>query len=319
VGRARREGATIAGVTTAPGARTDFSIPLARLLTGTRLDLPVCVVHGARPGPSLWLTAAIHGDEINGVEIIRQVLGIVDPVRLAGTLIAVPIVNVFGFIEQQRYLPDRRDLNRSFPGSVRGSLAARLAHVLMHEIVRRCEYGIDLHTGSRHRTNLPQVRGDLDDERTRQFALAFGAPTVIHSRLRDGSLREAATRVGVHVLLYEAGEALRFDQQATRTGVRGVLRALCFLRMWKKGRLRAMPEPFEASGSRWIRARRSGMLHLEVALGAGVVPDQRIGFLTDALGGRLTVVRSPFEGLVIGHTTNPLAHRGDALVHIAME
>ncbi|MFW6198438.1 MAG: M14 family metallopeptidase, partial [Acidobacteriota bacterium] len=160
----------IGGERVAPGETRRLDLPVARLPTQQMLSLPVKVLHGSRPGPRLWLSAAIHGDEVNGVEIIRRVLDAVRPEELAGTVVAVPIVNVFGFVQQSRYLPDRRDLNRSFPGSRRGSLAARLARLFLTEVVERCSHGIDLHTGSLHRSNLPQVRGDLDDPETRRCA-----------------------------------------------------------------------------------------------------------------------------------------------------
>lgn len=307
----------IAGAVVPPGERREFELPLAKLVTGTPLELPVCVIHGRRPGPRLLISAAVHGDEINGVEIIRQVLGILDPKRLAGTLVAVPIVNVFGFIEQRRYLPDRRDLNRSFPGSQRGSLASRLAHTFLREVVACCEWVIDLHTGPQHRTNLPQVRGDLDERETRRAAVAFGAPVMIHARLRDGSLREAATRLGIRVLLYEGGEALRFDAAPIKSGVLGVLRVLGELGMWRAPRRRSSALPFEARDSHWVRAKRSGLLHLEAQLGARVAVGQRLGFLTDAMDKHFAVVSSPFDGIVIGHATNPIVYRGDAIVHIA--
>ncbi|MEQ8963814.1 MAG: succinylglutamate desuccinylase/aspartoacylase family protein, partial [Coleofasciculus sp. C2-GNP5-27] len=153
---------TIGGITVAPGERKRTEIPVARLPTQTLLSLPITVINGVEAGPRLWISAAIHGDEINGVEIIRQVLERINPSQLHGVLIAVPIVNVFGFIEQSRYLPDRRDLNRSFPGSPRGSLASRLADLFMTEVVSRCTHGIDLHTAAQHRTNLPQIRANLD-------------------------------------------------------------------------------------------------------------------------------------------------------------
>jgi predicted deacylase len=314
----KRAPIVIAGVEVAAGERQDFEIPLAKLLTGTPLDLPVSVIHGRRPGPAMLICAAIHGDEINGVEIIRQLLGILDPARLSGTLVATPIVNVFGFIEQRRYLPDRRDLNRSFPGSQRGSLASRLANTFLNQVVAPCQYVIDLHTASRHRTNLPQIRADVEDEETRRCALAFGAPVMIHARLRDGSLRAAASRRGIRVLLFEGGEALRFDAEAIKAGVRGVLRVMSSLDMWKSSRRRETPEPFEAQTSQWVRARRSGMLHVEVALGQEVFAGRRLGFITDALGKRITIVSAPADGVVIGYATNPLVYRGDALVHVAV-
>ncbi len=211
---ARRASFRIGELEVAPGRSATGELPIARQVTGTRISLPLQVVHGRSDGSTVWLSAAVHGDEINGVEIIRRVMRQLDARTMAGTVIAVPIVNVHGFLNGDRYLPDRRDLNRSFPGSPTGSLAARIANLFMTEIVSRCDVGIDLHTGSDHRTNLPQIRADLDDPETRALAEAFGAPLMLHSRIRDGSLRGAATERGATVLLFEGGEALRFDDDA---------------------------------------------------------------------------------------------------------
>jgi predicted deacylase len=306
----------IAGVRVARGTRQQLEIRVARLPTGTWVSLPVAVIHGARPGPRLWLSAAIHGDELNGVEITRQVLPLLQPSQLAGTVIAVPIVNVFGFLQQDRYLPDRRDLNRSFPGSAQGSLAARLAHLFMREVVDRCQYGIDFHTGSHFRTNLPQVRGDLDDVQTRRCAEAFGAPVMIHARMRDGSLREAATRRGSHVVVYEGGEALRFDRSVIKTGVRGVLRVLAELGM-RKLKARPVPPPREAVNTQWVRAGRGGILFLEAVPGQWVRAGEVVGVISDTFSSKYLNVRAPQDGLVIGVTTNPLVQRGDALLNLA--
>src|SRR5690606_22188097 len=191
--------------------------------------LPVHVLHGREEGPTVWMNAAIHGDELVGVEVIRRVLATLDPRTIRGTVLAVPIVNVLGAMTADRYLPDRRDLNRSFPGSPRGSLAARIAHLMMTEVVAKCEVGIDLHTGSDRRTNLPQVRADLDDPRTRELAEAFGAPVMLHAEVRDGPLREAAGQVGATVLLYGGREAWRVGEGAIAAGVEGVRRVLARL------------------------------------------------------------------------------------------
>ena len=190
---------TIGGTVIGPGERRGLSLPVGMLHTHVPVDMPVWVINGRRPGPRLFISAAIHGDELNGIEIIRRIRA--RPLAgLRGTLLLVPVVNVFGLLHHARYLPDRRDLNRSFPGSERGSLAARLAHQFMTEIVARCTHGVDLHTGAIHRSNLPQVRAQLDDPETRRLALAFGAPVVLDSRLRDGSLREAAAEKGIPTL-----------------------------------------------------------------------------------------------------------------------
>ncbi len=198
-----RESFAIAGVRIRAGTARALELPITRLVTGADVTLPVRVVHGREDGPTIWLDAAIHGDEVVGVEVIRQVMASLDPKTFCGTLVAVPIVNVLGFMTGDRYLPDRRDLNRSFPGSARGSLASRIAHLFMREVVAKCEVGIDLHTGSDRRSNLPQIRADLDDPGTRELAQAFGAPVMLHAKIRDGSLRHAAREQGAKVLLYE--------------------------------------------------------------------------------------------------------------------
>lgn len=307
---------TIGGTTVAPGERKRIELPVARLPTGTSLSIAVEIVNGARLGPHLWLSAAIHGDELNGVEIIRRVLAEVTPERLRGCLIAVPVVNVYGFIEQSRYLPDRRDLNRSFPGSKNGSLGGRLAHLFMTEVVNQCAYGIDLHTGSNHRHNLPHIRANLHNAETRACAQAFGAPLIMHSETRDGSLRQAATAKGIHVLLYEAGEPLRFDDEAIEVGTEGVLRVMASRRMWKH-RKRTREPAVVAVESTWLRARRAGILRLDITLGQHVQKRERIGVITDTFGDNLVTVRANQSGIVIGLTRNPLVNRGEAIAHIA--
>ena len=207
----------IAGVVIKPGQRISLEIPVPSLYTHTELEMPVHVVHGRKSGPTLFLSGAVHGDEINGVEIIRRVLRTKSLARLHGTLLAIPVVNIFGFINQSRYLPDRRDLNRSFPGSESGSLAARIAHRFLNEIVARCTHGIDLHTGAIHRDNLPQVRAVLDDEETEKMARAFKPPVILNTSIVEGSLREAVEKLDIAVIVYEAGEALRFDEVCSRS------------------------------------------------------------------------------------------------------
>jgi predicted deacylase len=312
------EAIALGGVTVAPGKKQRIDVPVAHLPTQTPISLPVTVVNGRYAGPCMWISAAIHGDEINGVEIIRQVLARSKPRQLHGTIIAVPIVNVFGFIEQSRYLPDRRDLNRSFPGSPRGSLAARLANLFMREIVSHCTHGIDLHTASHHRVNWPQIRANLRDAETYRCAKAFDAPLMIHAETRDGSLREAAAKRGIPILLYEGGEALRFDADAIQTGVRGVLRVMTVLGMLNGQSLNDHHDGVEVSKTRWIRASRSGILHTEVELGDRVSKRQRLGFISDAFGERSTIVHAPCDGLVIGHTRNPLVNQGDGIFHVAI-
>ncbi len=279
------------------------------------LALQLTVLHGARPGPKLWLSAALHGDELNGLEIIRRVVRGIDPAQLSGTLLAIPIVNVFGFIHQTRYLPDRRDLNRCFPGSRSGSLASRLAHLFMTEVVDRCDYGIDYHTGSLHRTNLAQIRGNLAVPEVRRLAEAFAAPLRFHATTRRGSLRSIADRKGKPLLVFEGGEPLRFNRRAIQHGVLGTRRVLHALGMWPDGPPPA-GETLELDKTSWLRAQRSGVFYVETALGDRVRHLEPIGTLADPISGAERRVRAPWSGVVIGHTNNPLVYRGDAIVHL---
>jgi predicted deacylase len=274
----RRPPFVIAGNEISAGKRKRVEIPVARLpATQVFLNLPVEVVHGKKHGPCVWLSSTIHGDELNGIEVVRQVRQQIKAVELRGTLLLVPIVNSFGFLEESRYLPDRRDLNRSFPGSKRGSLAGRLASIFMEQVVGPCSHGIDLHTAATHRCNLPQIRANLEDEETRRCALDFAAHLSVHSPERDGSLRSAASALGKHVLLYEAGEAQRYDDYAIQTGVAGVLRVLRGLDMLDgEGDELTRVSPI-ARSTRWIRARASGLLRLNFRLGDQVSKGERLG------------------------------------------
>jgi predicted deacylase len=283
------------------------------------MTIPVHVVSGKKSGPVLFVSAAIHGDEINGVEIIRRLLKLPSMRRLRGTIIAVPIVNVHGLVNHSRYLPDRRDLNRSFPGTEKGSLAARLANLFMKEIVAKSTHGIDLHTGALHRSNLPQIRANMEDPETEKLAQAFQVPVIISSNLRDGSLREAAAENGIPMLLYEAGEALRFDEISIRAGVKGIVNVMRHLQMLPATRSRGKKkiEPVVAHSSSWVRAPDSGMLRAMVALGSRVKKDTLLGVIADPFGERELEVKSAFGGIVIGRTNIPLVNEGDALYHIA--
>ncbi len=301
------------------GERAAIRIPVMRRYTHAELFVPAWVVHGTQPGPRLFVSAAIHGDEISGVEIIRRLLERPVLSKLAGTLIAVPVVNVYGFLNHDRYLPDRRDLNRSFPGSRQGSLTARLAHRFMSEVVAHATHGIDLHTGSLHRENLPQVRACLDDAETLRLARAFGAPVMVHADVRDGSLRQAVLDRGIPMLVYEGGEALRFEEKAISAGlagIKGVMRAIGMLPPPRKPR-RMRERIFLARSSRWVRASESGILHHPAPLGARVRRGELLGVISSPLERRDHRVTAPLSGLVIGRTNLPLVHEGDALFHVA--
>lgn len=306
----------VGGTHVAPGEREEIEIHVERLATGPWISIPTVVLNGRLAGPTVCVTAAIHGDEINGVEAIRRLLMELRPADMAGTVIAVPVVNELGFVAGSRFLPDGRDLNRSFPGSPRGSLASRIAHLLMREIVSRCDLALDLHCGHGRRGNLPQVRADLDNRDTREAAMVFGAPAAIHARVRDGSLREAATQHGVAMLLFEGGESNRFDPYAIDSAFDGVRRVLAHVGVIDSAPGDSSPT-FVSRETRWVRAARGGLLRLEVELGEQVEARQVLGNFSDIYGRRNLAVRAPFDGLLIGMNRSPLVNQGDALFHIA--
>ena len=308
---------TIGATTVAAGERASVSLPIADLYTGTSISMPVEVINGKRPGPVLFVCGAIHGDELNGVEIIRRLLRRKSLGSIRGTLLAVPVVNVHGFLDQSRYLPDRRDLNRSFPGSPRGSIAARMADTFVKHIVAKSDCGIDLHTAAVNRTNLPQIRADLTDAKTAELAKLFGAPVIIDATMRDGSLRACGAERGVPILVYEAGEALRFHELSIRAGLRGVINIMRHLGMLPAAKTTKSIEPVIADSTSWVRAPDSGIVSRKVKLGARVVEGQRLASVGDPLNAGEEKVIAPFDGIVIGRSMLPLAHEGDALFHIA--
>lgn len=301
----------------AAGTRQQLELRVARMAPGMWTGIPLVVIHGARPGPTIWVSGAIHGDELNGVPIVRELIARIDPHQLAGTVLAVPIVNVFGVAIGSRYLPDRRDLNRSFPGSPRGSLAARLAHTFFEGVALRCQLGIDCHTGSGGRANLPQIRCDLDDEDTRRYATAFGATFVKHSPHRAGALRASASERGIKVLLYEAGEADRFDRRAISLGVEGTLRVMAEAGMIDYAEP-ATAKPLMSHASSWVRAPRSGFCIMEVRLGNRVEAGQTLGVIIDSLSAKQVPFRARNAGLVIGVLRTAAVHQGDGVAHIAV-
>lgn len=308
---------SIGNIVVKNGTWANISLPVADLYNSTSLNMTARIICGRREGPTLFVSAAIHGDELNGVEVIRRLLNLRALRSIRGTLFAVPIVNVHGFLHQSRYLPDRRDLNRSFPGSAKGSIAARLANTFYQQIVSRADYGIDLHTGAINRSNLPQIRANLDDESTLRLANAFGAPVIVNANIRDGSLRACAAELGIPILIYEAGEALRFDEVSIRAGVRGILNVMRAIGMLPEQRRKRSLVPVLARTTAWMRAPSSGIVNSQVSLGSRVVKDQCIATISDPLGHAQEAVRATFNGIVIGQSKLPLAHEGDALFNLA--
>jgi len=307
---------TVGGVSIRPGSRQTVEIRLPLLYTHTPVVMTAEVIRGRRPGPCLFVSGAVHGDEINGTEIVRRLLSLPILKRLRGTLVAVPVVNVYGFVAQERYLPDRRDLNRFFPGDPKGSLASRIAYSFFTEVISHCDALVDLHSGSYYRTNLPQLRADLDDPATRTLARAFAPPVMVHSATRDGSLRAAAAGLSIPILVFEGGEPNRFDSEAIEVAVAGVLRVLGELGVAGSPARSAPPEPMEVRHTRWVRAGRAGILRLSAQPGQKVRKGEQLGFIADSFGARPLSVRSPMEAVVLGVTRNPIVNRGDAVANL---
>ena len=302
----------------APGTRATVNLPVSVLSDHTPVTMSVHIVHGRKPGPVLFVSAAVHGDEVIGVEIVRRLLRAKSLNALRGTLIAVPIVNAFGFLSHSRYLPDRRDLNRTFPGSAKGSLAGRLAHLFMTEIVARSDAGVDLHSAAIHRTNMPQIRVSPKNPKTMALADAFGAPIIMTSKLRDGSLRQAADEKGVDVLVYEGGEGLRFDEQAVRAGVFGILRVMKYLDMVSaKGITSPKAAPMRSSSSSWLRAPAGGLMRAFKTTGDSVAEGDVLGVVADPFGEDEIDIVSTTAGIIVGRTNLPIVNEGDGLFHVA--
>lgn len=311
---------TIDGVEIKRGKRSRINIDMGSIYDFTDVKMPLEVVRGKEDGPTLFISSTIHGDEINGIEIARRLLSHKALEHICGTLIVIPIVNIFGFNDRSRYLPDRRDLNRCFPGLKNGSLTSQLAHKFMQEIVLKSDFGIDLHTGAFHRCNYPQIRADISDETTLELAKAFGAPVVIGSDLRDGSLRASVAQMNIPMILFEAGEALRFDEDNIKIGIDGILNVMRKIGMIKEP-VKKFPTKkiFIARSSSWVRAPHSGIHIAHQNLGKKVKKGDMLGEISNPFGDHKIVVKAHENGMIIGMSKLPLANKGDALFHIACE
>jgi predicted deacylase len=301
-----------------PGSTRRLMWSASKIFEGMSSETPVLVVHGREPGPVLCLTAAVHGDELNGIEMVRRVLHDLSPDELRGTVIGIPIVNIHGFRRGSRYLPDRRDLNRFFPGNPYGSSAARIAHSFFETIVRRCTAVVDLHTGSFYRSNLPQVRADLSLPAVRDLAQGFGGMLVMSNEAAPGTLRRAATDVGIPAVILEAGEPLRMQPRQVEQGVAGIFRLLGSLGMRDKLQLLAQPEPVYYY-SRWVRADHGGVLFSVVRLGQQIRAGDVLGNVTDPITNEQNLIYSPADGRVIGMAVNQVVMPGFAAFHLGME
>lgn len=308
----------IAGQSIRPGEFKEVVINIARLPSRTQIDTPIYVYRAPTDGPILALTAGMHGDEINGMEIVRRILDAGHNKVLRGTTVCMPIINVYGFLNYSRDVPDGKDVNRSFPGSRNGSLASRVAWHLTHDIIPFIDVGVDFHTGGAMRTNYPQVRCVMQDTRNAELAHAFHAPFTIDSPFRPHSLRQTAAKHGKNIIVYEGGESLRMDLPAIEEGINGTLRLMKHLKMidWA-------PEPKIESrivwNSSWIRARTAGIFHPQVQAGDLIHKNQLVGSITDPFGEFHEQIKSSVTGYIVGLNNNPVVNAGDALMHVGMD
>lgn len=308
----------IGGTSVATGTTADVLIPVTTMATGFESVLSVRVLHGAKPGPVVFVSGAIHGDEIIGTAIIQRLAKHLSPEMISGTVLLVPVSNIFGFLNKTRYLPDRRDLNRSFPGSAGGSLASQFAYAFFSEVIQRSTLGIDIHSAAVHRYNLPQIRIASGSPYLVELAMAFGAPVIIESPLRDGSMRALAQSCDVPMLLMETGEALRFDRLSIEAGVGGVLRVLAHIGMIEADDgLSVVGIPSRANKSSWVRSPRGGVTHRVRKSGDPVRAGDLLATVGGLFGEDAQDIVATTDGIIIGHTTLPVVHQGDALFHIA--
>jgi uncharacterized protein len=315
--RSMTEELKVAGIDIALGETKTIELHLARLYDYTELTLPIRVIRGKEKGPTLFISGAVHGDEIIGASIVQRVINDKRMKNIKGSLIAIPIVNVFGFNTRSRYLPDRRDLNRCFPGTKNGSLASRVAYIFMEEVVKKSQFGIDFHSGAIHRANLPQIRASIEDKKTKSLAEAFAVPVIIDSKMPDGSLRQAAADLGVKMLLFEGGEALRLEERVAKAGVHGAFAVMNKIGMLANSDRKTSNQSYLARSSYWLRAPQSGMMRFAKSLGDKVRKDLTVGTIADAFGKNKMKVIAHTEGIIIGQTRLPLVNKGDALFHIA--
>lgn len=306
----------IGGVLINPGETREINLKVSEFFTATPTLVPISVFRGREEGPTVVVTAAVHGDELNGVGIVRKLIYEMNHERLKGTLICVPILNRFGFLNQSRYLPDRRDLNRFFPGKPDGVMAERICYVIFNEIIKKCDCGIDLHTAAADRTNTPHVRADMENKDVARIARAFGEEIILHHKGVPGSLRRAAVEAGVPFILFEAGEPQKFEQALIQRGYEGVLNVLAELGMIERNMKRPQYQII-IKDTEWIRAERGGMLDIKTHPGEILYEGDDIAIITNPFGRELYTQKAPFTGLVLSVTTMPLVSPGIPLCNLA--
>jgi len=308
---------TIAKNNIALGEKKIIEHNVARLPSGMMIDMPISVYRSKKDGPVLLLSGGLHGDEVNGIETIRRMIaeGIFENLY-AGTVIAIPILNMFGFLNYSRDLPDGKDVNRSFPGDSNGSLASRVAYHLTKLILPVIDYGIDFHTGGAQRTNYPQIRYAMTDKNSEIIAKAFAAPFTLNSNLIPKSLRHQSSKLGKPIIVYEGGESIRLDELSIVEAIEGTKRIMRFLGMIDEPYIEK--ESIILNDTTWVRAQRSGIFKPFVISGEPVVKSQPIGVINDPFGQYEVKVLAKTTGYLIGHNNNPVVHQGDALFHIGM-
>ncbi|HXV36504.1 MAG TPA: succinylglutamate desuccinylase/aspartoacylase family protein [Myxococcota bacterium] len=307
----------ILSVRVATGEARRLMLRTSESFAGSSIDTPVHVLHGSTPGPTVCFVAGVHGDELNGVEIVRQIFEELEPSEVSGTVLALPVANLHGFRQSSRYLPDRRDLNRYFPGNPAGSSASRIADALFHEVIARCGILVDFHTGSFHRSNVPQVRANLRDDRVRALALEFGVEWVVHSEGRPGTLRRAAVDAGIPALTYEAGEPLRFQEREIARGIAGARQLLSELKMIEGKR--NVAKPTLILGSTWIRADEGGIFQPSRDLGDRVDVGEMLGTVTDPITNERSAIIAPRDGRILGMALPQVVIPGFAVFHLGFE
>ncbi len=300
-----------------PGEDKQVNIGIARLPTYTSIDLSIRVIRAKKEGPVVLLSGGLHGDEINGIEIVRRLISNNNLNLTAGTIIAIPLMNVYGFIQNVRGVPDGKDINRSFPGTKTGSLAKLVAHTMVKEIIPKIDFGIDFHTGGASRANYPQIRCVFDKDRNLELAKAFAPPVILHSGLIDKSFRKAAHRKGKPIIVYETGESMRLDEFGIQTAIDGTYRLLNYYGM-RDGKLSCDYTPEIYKKSTWVRSKVAGIFFPKVKLGDTVESRHVLGKITDPYGNESFKVVNRQNGRVIGLNNSPVVHKGDAILHIAI-
>lgn len=308
---------SVDGISVAAGEKKVIDLNIARLVSGTKIDLPVHVYRSKKAGPIVLLSGGLHGDEVDGVEIIRRLIRnkTFDKLK-CGSVIAIPVLNIYGFLNFSREVPDGKDVNRFFPGSKNGSLAARVAYNITTKVLAEIDFGIDFHTGGANRYNYPQSRFAAEDSRAREIAEVFNAPISLESGLIDKSLRKEAYKMGKSIVVFEGGEAMRFDELSIQEGIRGAKRVLAHYGMIEEGE--SLQNSTHCTQSQWIRAKRSGLFQSLVKSGEWVDQKDVIAYISDPFGDKQIKIKSPASGIIIGHNNAPVVNQGDALFHLGM-